>query len=109
MINLNVDGISFHMQLKVENDGTLTMEFADGSVSLSADGVPEMSTVKHFNLNEELLEEFLGAPLAKMIREAIHSTIAPAEGQEAKAKIINLLESDDPRIEDISYDANTAG
>lgn len=109
MINLNVEGISFHMQLKVESDGTLTMLFADGSVSLTADGVPEMTTIKHFNLNEQLLEEFLGAPLAKMIRDAVHATIAPAEGEERKADIINLLKSDDPGISDIAYDANTAG
>lgn len=106
MINLNVEGISFHMQLKVEDDGTLTMSFADGSVSLTADGVPEMTTIKHFNLEEQLLEEFLGAPLAKMIRDAIHATIAPAEGEEQKADIINLLKSDEVTV---TYDADTTG
>lgn len=94
MIDLNVEGISLQLQLKVEDDGSLKLDFGEGSVSMTVDGVGEMGTVKHFKIDQQMLERELGAPLSKMIRDAIHECVSPAEGETEKLCVKNLSKSE---------------
>jgi len=108
MIDLNVESITFQMHLKVEPDGSFKLVFSEGTASMSADEAPEMSTTKQITSTKELSEAQLGAPLSKMIRDAIHDCVKSEDPDlESKLCIKNLSKSNN--MPDSSTHEHTPG
>lgn len=85
MIDLNVKGITIQMHIVVNDDGSFTVRYGEGNVSLSAEDAADLTTSRAITLNtpkpargEEqvmMTESEMGAKLAGLIREAIADCI----------------------------------
>lgn len=85
MINLNVKGITIQMHIVVNDDGSFTVRYGEGNVSLEALDASDLATSRAITLNTPkpaenedqvlMTESEMGAKLAGLIREAIEKCV----------------------------------
>ena len=85
MIDLNVKGITLQMHIVVNDDGSFTVRYGEGNVSLEALDASDLTTSRAITLNTPkpaenedqvlMTESEMGAKLAGLIREAIEKCV----------------------------------
>ena len=116
MIDLNVKGITLQMHIVVNEDGSFTVRYGEGNLSLEAYSAPELTTSRSITLNapvpaegeEQVLmdESEMGAKLAGLIREAIEQCI-DKENSDLCTKNVDTL--DDWNQEILAREGGFAG